>query len=152
MCMVKYDDYIWHCKGEYPIDLAPENGATHIGIYFTWCLDNNLLSSKIWEDHQKELEDIKKRKLTGSQFLLFHYRGILTSDLLNELGNAFTMQYYEEDGEFSTSIANYFSDYSQSYHLGADQDLYYVLDTWENYFLIEDVLDHRFKQYQVLCH
>ncbi len=149
---MKYDDYLWHYNGEFPRELPSFRAATHIGIYFCWCLDNDLICAKLWNLHPEELMDVKKRKLTGSQFLLYHYKGKLISDYLSSLGNSFTQDYYEEDGIFAKKVANYFSDYSQSYHLAADQDLYHVVDTWENYFLIQDVLDHRFEQWQKLTH
>ncbi|MHC5202453.1 DUF7832 domain-containing protein [Myroides sp. LJL119] len=146
--MVKYDDYVWHYKGEFPIDLHPQRAATHIGVYFCWCVNNNLISEVVLNKHDKELQDIKKKRLTGAQFLLYHYHGKLTNTLLNQTGNAFTRDYYEEEGDFSKHITDYFHDYQQNYNLGHGQDIYHVLDTWENYYLMEDVLDHRYKQWK----
>lgn len=145
--MVKYDDYVWHYKGEFPIDLPPNRAATHIGMYFCWCVNNDLISDFLLQNHSSELEDIKKKRLSGAQFLLYHFHGKLTNMLLNQAGNDFTKAYYEEDTDFSQSITDYFHDYQQNYKLGHGQDIYHVLDTWENYYLIEDVLDYRFKQW-----
>ena len=35
---MKYDDAGWHVGGDFPDDLPPEAGATHIGMFAAWCM------------------------------------------------------------------------------------------------------------------
>lgn len=39
---MKYDDSTWHTDGDFPADLPPEAGATHIGMFMAWALAQNL--------------------------------------------------------------------------------------------------------------
>lgn len=35
---MKYDDASWHVGGEFPKELPPQAGATHIGMFAAWCM------------------------------------------------------------------------------------------------------------------
>ena len=45
-----YDKADWHYGGDFPSDLKPEDGATHIGMFLAWIIENDLIS----EFHLKE--------------------------------------------------------------------------------------------------
>jgi hypothetical protein len=68
--MAKYDDSSWHYGGDYPDDLPQENASTHIGMFLTWCIDNNLLSEEQLEDSEEDISAVKNRELTGAEFLI----------------------------------------------------------------------------------
>lgn len=42
---MKYDDASWHVGGDFPKELPPEAGATHIGMFAAWCMLNGLTRS-----------------------------------------------------------------------------------------------------------
>jgi len=50
---MKYDDASWHYDGEFPADLPPEAGATHIGMYLAWCLLNELAGPLYTDDFSR---------------------------------------------------------------------------------------------------
>ena len=77
--------------------------------------------------------------MTGTQILRACCDDKLTDDDLNNEGNAFAKEYYEEEV--------YFDDFDEV--LGNNlPTLYHVEDTWENYELIKEKLDVRFSEWK----
>jgi len=152
--MSKYDDASWHYDGDFPADLPKENGATHIGMYLTWCIDNNLLAEELEDDCAEEIQQVKNRTLTGAAFLLHCCDGKFTTDDLNDIGNAFTQDYYNDDTAFAQEFNDYFYDYAQLFDVAItadylDQDsLYRVANTWSHYNRIQEVITQRFIAWQ----
>lgn len=146
--MKKYDDYVWHYEGDFPVDLAHEQGATHIGFFFSWCVFKELISQEVIDKFAEDINAVKKKRYSGTEFLLDHYKGCLTSTLLTEEGNAFANDYYDEDSRFAKTVANYFDDYIQAYDIGNPDKFYYVEDTWDNYFEIKEIINHRYEQWK----
>ena len=152
--MSKYDDASWHYEGDYPANLPNENAATHIGMFLNWCIDNNLISEELEEDAEEELEQIKNRELTGAEFLIQVCDEKLVDDDLNEMGNEFAADYYEDETEFATKYSSYGMDYSQTFDKQAEQSgveyssFYHVENTFENYDLIKAVIDQRFEEWR----
>jgi len=115
--MPKYDDASWHYGGDFPKDLPPENGATHIGFFITWCIDNDLVSDFQLEESAEDVQRVKERKMTGRDFLLQNCDEKFTDEDLNDLGNSFAQDYYEEDGRFAEQHADYLSDYQTAFEI-----------------------------------
>lgn len=152
--MTKYDDASWHYEGDFPADLSLEHGATHIGMLLAWCIQNDLLAQELNEELQEEIRDVKNHSLTGASFLLTCFDGKLTEEDLNESGNAFIRDYYDEETAFATKFKDYLYDYAQVFgiritdgYLDHDQ-LYRVENTWSNYELLLPILEQRFKEWQ----
>ena len=40
--IMSYDRADWHYGGDYPKDMPPENGGTHIGIFLAWAIIHHL--------------------------------------------------------------------------------------------------------------
>ena len=59
--MAKYDDASWHYGGDYPTELPKENAATHIGMFLTWCINNNLLSEFQLEESEDDIKSVKNK-------------------------------------------------------------------------------------------
>lgn len=134
-----YDRADWHYGGEYPEDLPPENGGTHIGMFLAWAINNGLEG----EVHKNELkasaDAVRARKITGREFLNKECDEKFGEYDLNEEGNAFAKFYYESD--------RYFADYDAC--LGATlPSLYHVRDSWENYDKIAAVIDKRYNAWK----
>jgi hypothetical protein len=151
--MAKYDDASWHYGGDFPDDLPEENGATHIGMYLTWCIDNDLLSEDAIEGFEEEIESVKNRTMTGAEFVMI-CDGKFIDDDLNDIGNEFTTDYYENGTKFSEKYENYFGDYAEIFDIkvvdnNLDQDsLYRVENSWKNYDLIKPRIDQRFLEWK----
>ncbi|HGM7335586.1 TPA: hypothetical protein ACKQCJ_001915 [Stenotrophomonas maltophilia] len=137
---MKYDDASWHSDGDFPADLPPEAGATHIGMYLAWLLLRGMASEDLRNDMQDELAALNRRAVTPGQFILV-CDGKLVDDMINDEANAFTAEYYDmENGQ-------YLDDYEDL--LGKDvQDLYHVADTWENFDQLAPVIAQRFIAWQ----
>lgn len=141
---MKYDDASWHYEGVFPPDLPPENGGTHIALFLAWAAENNLLSSLHTEDYKEELEGMKRRETGFRDYFFSVCDEKLTSDDLNELGNRFAADYYEN---------GYFGDYMAIAEEGEDEgsegDSVYRLEaTWENYERIRPIVQGRFDEWR----
>jgi hypothetical protein len=110
--MPKYDDASWHYGGDFPAELPPENGATHIGFFVSWCIDNDLISAFQLEEAGEDVQRVKNREITGRDFLLQYCDGKFTDEDLNNLGNAFAQDYYESETEFAKQYGSYLSNYN----------------------------------------
>ena len=152
--MAKYDDASWHYGGDFPDDLPEENGATHIGMFLTWCIDNDLLSEEQIEDSEDEIESVKNRKMTGAEFLIDICDEKFTDYDLNDIGNEFATDYYEDGTKFSKKHKNCFGDYAEIFDIkvidnNLDQDsLYRIENSWTNYDLIKSRIDKRFSEWK----
>ena len=139
---MKYDDASWHFRGEYPDDLPNENSATHIGMFLTWCLLNNLASKKHIEDNTEGFESLKSKKMTPCQYLIEVCDEKFIDSDLNELGNEFTKFYYESEGY------EYYTDYSKSLDPKDDfETLYHIPDRWQNYGKLKSYIDKRYRNW-----
>ena len=142
---MKYDDASWHFEGDYSADLPKENAATHIGMFFKWCICQNLYSEDLAEDDEGEINKVQSGEMTGAEFLLI-WDGKLVDDMLSEEGNLFAEDYYASD--------NYIDDYCEVFNQHADENgfeyasLYHVEDTAENYDLMAKRIDERFLQWK----
>jgi len=61
----KYDDASWHYGGNYPVGLPTKNGATHIGMFLAWCIENDLIAKEL-EDEVIGNSDKRKRNLCNA--------------------------------------------------------------------------------------
>ena len=142
---MKYDDASWHFEGDYPPGLPEENATTHIGMFFKWCICQNLYSEELAEDDEGEIKKVQSGEMTGAEFLLI-WDGKLVDDMLSEQGNLFAADYYASD--------DYLNDYCEVFSKKADgsgfeyPSLYHVEDAAENYDLMAKRIDERYRQWQ----
>lgn len=137
---MKYDDASWHSDGDFPADLAPEAGATHIGMYVAWLLLQGMAGEELVDDMKDELHALTQRTMTPGQFLLVR-DGKFLDDMVNDEANAFTLEYYQADD------CLYPDDYIE---LLADDlpSIYHAADTWENFDRLAPVIAQRFTTWQ----
>ena len=153
--MAKYDDASWHYGGEFPDDLPEENGATHIGMFINWCIDNDLMSEEQIEECEDDIEGVKNGKMTGAEFLINNFDEKFTDGDLNDIGNKFASAYYEDDTEFGKKYSSYMNDYFTTFEKKAEdagseyETIYHVENTVENYKLIKPVIDKRFEEWKL---
>lgn len=140
--MVSYDKMEWHYGGQFPEDLPDERGGTHIGIFLAWCVLHDLDGDLHRKQTANETAALRARKITGRQFLQNACGEKFTSLSLNETGQQFCQTYYLE--EHPSSCGSYMDDYCST--LAASlSTAYHVEDTWENYDLMETVIDKKFE-------
>jgi len=94
---MKYDDASWHFGGDYPEDLPEKNAYTHIGMFLGWALINDLAGELHREEWPEEIEAVKKKELSGAEFLIRNCDGKFTDEDLNETGNDFATEFYENE-------------------------------------------------------
>ena len=139
--MASIDRADWHYGGNYPKDLPPENGGTHIGMYLAWIIHRNLGSDELRKHAGDTYGWVLNREVTGRELLLTKLDEKFFDELLSPEGRAFTESYYE-----SNAFAN---DYDRV--LGGDlPTLYHVADNWENFDKLAPVLDERLAAWRAL--
>lgn len=130
-----YDRADWHYHGDYPSDLPPQNGGTHIGIFFAWLVNHHMESERLALEYSAELDAIRARQLSGREFIAKRRDGQLSDEEMNEEARAFAHHYYDSE--------EYFSDYARIL-VGSLPSLYHVDDTWQSYDAMASCLDERF--------
>ena len=145
--MPAYDKAEWHYGGDYPKDLPPENGGTHIGIFLAWAINRNL-EGELHHDSDREesaLQDVRSREKTGRDFLIDQCDESFTNEDLNDEGNRFAQWYYESNKE---GRPNYFEDYCYTLTDNSHNSAYRLDDTWTNYDRMAPIIDRRFDEWK----
>ncbi|MEO0883988.1 MAG: hypothetical protein AAFY34_14840 [Pseudomonadota bacterium] len=137
---MKYDDASWHYGGDFPSDLPPAAGGTHIAIFLTWCLLNGMAGDLHLEWSVDDMKKLQQREITPGQFLFGACDEKFTNEDLSKLGNDFAAAYFDYDK------GNYLKDYFGSFP--NTESLYHVPDTWETYDVIAPIILKRFEAFQ----
>lgn len=138
---MKYDDASWHYGGNFPVDLPPEAGAIHTGMFLAWAILSGLVGALHQAESQEVITRLEQRRITPGEFFIQACDEKFTDEDLNEEGNAFTQEYYD------SKAGLYLNDYEEV--LGGElATLYHIADTWDNYDLIKPVLDRRFAEWR----
>ena len=152
--MAKYDDAAWHYNGDFPQDLPKENGATHMGMLLTWCIEMDVIAEEHIEDHTPQIIQVKNRAQTGVDFLFNCCDGKFTTADLNDLGNNFIQDYYDDETPFAQAYSDYLADYAEVLNIKVienylDHDsLYRIENSWANYELLKPILHQRFIEWK----
>ncbi|WP_298445740.1 hypothetical protein [uncultured Ferrimonas sp.] len=134
---MKYDDASWHYGGDYPKGLSEQNAHTHTGIFLAWALTHGLAGDLHKVEWPEEIEAVKSKLKTGGQFLSDNCDGKFTDEDLNELGNKFASEFYENE-YFTIYIET--SDPYDNY-----ETIYHVPDTWETYERVAPIITKHFE-------
>ena len=145
--MDTYDRADWHSGADnFPGDLPLEAGGTHIGMFLAWAI----LRDRVSEVHRAEAADdlvaVRRRAITGRDFLFRQCDGKFWPADLDDVGNGFARVYWQ-DGAGGINPRGYLLDYERVLG-GSLKDLYRVADTWENFDLLAKVLDRRFEEWR----
>ncbi|OBW42755.1 hypothetical protein AB670_00839 [Chryseobacterium sp. MOF25P] len=152
--MSKYDDASWHYGNEFPENLPTKNGATHIGMFLNWCINNDLHSEEVKEDLNEQIESLKRREITGAEILIDAFDEKFSDYMLNDLGNAFAKDYYEDETDFTNKFSSFATDYVNLFDSIAEESdfeyetFYHIEDTYENYDLMKQIIDYRFQEWK----
>ena len=138
-----YDRADWHYGGNFPKNLPPEAGGTHIGMFLAWAIQRGLEGELHRDDSSESLQAVRDRRLSGRDFLMKECDEKFVDECLNEEGNAFTEAYFQKDGP-----GGYLADYEDV--LGGNlPTLDHVEDTWANFDRLAPVLDTRFAEWKL---
>lgn len=137
-----YDRIDWHSGNNFPKELSFEKGGTHIGMFLTWIINNNLIGLLHIENSKESIEKVKSREITGKDFLIKECDSKFWSEDLNEEGNNFAKFYYADENDYGQYIDDYSEVFSQY------KTLYHVEDNWENYDLISPVITKRYDEWK----
>ncbi|MCX8525336.1 hypothetical protein OF897_15565 [Chryseobacterium formosus] len=152
--MTKYDDASWHYGGDFPEGIPEKNSATHTGMFLNWCINNDLISEEFKEDAEEEIEKLMRREITGAEFILQSMDGKFSEYDLNDLGNAFAKDYYVDETDFADKYSSFATDYINIFDSVAEESdfeyetFYHIEDSWENYDLMKQIIDHRFLEWK----
>ncbi len=137
--MASIDRMDWHYGGDFPENLPQENGGTHIGMFLTWIIENDLISELHREDSQEAILKVINHQMTGRDFLIEQCDEKLWEDDLNEQGLLFTKHYYESD--------IYIQDYSELLATEVES-IYEVENSWDNYQKLKPIIDSRYNEWK----
>jgi len=152
--MTIYDDASWHYGGDFPDELPQKNSATHTGMFLNWCINNNLHSEELKKSHKDQIESLKKREITGADFVIDFLDGKFSEEDLNDFGNAFARDYYVDETDFADQFSSFATDYINIFDSIAEESdfeyetFYHIEDTYENYDLMKQIIDHRFLEWK----
>ncbi|HEX3167846.1 MAG TPA: hypothetical protein VHQ93_16365 [Chitinophagaceae bacterium] len=141
--MPSIDKIDWHSGGNFPDDLPPENGGTHIGMFLTWIIDNDLLGEWHLENSMSSIQAVKSRQMTGRDFLIEECDAKFWDEDLNKEGLEFTKYYYDDE-----KMNLYINDYEEL--LGDElETLYHVENSWSNYDRLRKRIDERYLDWKI---
>ena len=144
--MATIDRMDYHYGGNFPKDLEYVCAGTHIGMYLAWIILNNLENPKLHEGAKNEIELLKKREITGREFLISNLDEKFLDSDLNEEGLAFTKSYYLNGDDYGEFIDNYISIFADD--IKNKDSIYGVEDTWENYDNIEPLIAKKYIEWK----
>ncbi|WP_028544409.1 hypothetical protein [Paenibacillus taiwanensis] len=132
----------WHYDGDFPLDLTKEAAYTATGMFITWVINNNWFTGEMEQQFHAEIEQVKKRQLTGAEFYRKCLDGVFSTQELSDDIIPFVNQYLDIQNDIYTA-----EDYVQTLQ-GDKPTFYHIANTWENYDLIEPVIERRYQQFQ----
>lgn len=138
-----YDKIEWHTADNFPKELPYKNGGTHIGMFLSWVINNNLIGEFHLENSKEAIEMVKTKKITGADFLVKECDSKFWPEDLNEEGNAFARFYYANEDNYG----QYIDDYAEVFD--AYKTLFHVEDSWENYAKIEPVITKKYNEWKI---
>ena len=143
--MASIDRIDWHSGGDFLDNLPEVNGGTHIGMYLTWIINNDLIGQIHREDSTEAIQKVFSRQMTGRDFLVDMCDEKFWDDDLNEEGLAFTKHYCQ--AESTDTFKSYIDDYCES--IGENcESLYEVGDTWQNYDRLTAYIDKKYTDWK----
>lgn len=137
-----YDKASYHYSAEdYPSELSRSQAFVHTGFFLGWLIKNNLVSERFISDWNSEVNEFLLGNITGPN-LFEVIDGTLTTDDLNEEGNAFASSYFS-----FVNGARYTYDYEQVFF--EYSNLYTVQDTELNFGKISYHLTDQYKLWKI---
>ena len=130
----------WHNGAEdFPKDLPPEAGGTHIGMFLCWIINNNLEGHLHKTDSKESISKVRSRVMSGTEFLIKECDEKLWEEDIEAECLDFVKHYYESN--------KYYSDYEKAL-VANEPSIYHVQDNWENFDKLAPYIDLAFDKWQ----
>jgi len=142
---------VYYGANDYPKDLPPENGGTHIGMYLAWAFSQGMAGDINLELSAEALEKLKRREITGRDFFINECDEKFCEEDLNEEGMAFTLDYYFSKSAFAEQFGEYIQDYCNLFNTTQTFEypsIFHVENTWQNFDRLKPILDKRLQQWR----
>jgi len=122
---------------DFPEELESEQAYMYGGLFLGWLADHDLLSLNT-EFSEQAVQDFKKREISCVDLYCRGFAECIFGEDLTEEGFFFMLYYYE---------GNYGYDYEQV--LTSElPSIFHVKNTWENYELIAEKINQRYKKWK----
>ncbi len=138
------DHIEWHTDEDFPEDIPQENALNHMGFYWAWAVNNDLVHHQIIEQMPKQITAIKAREMTGKECISEYLGKQLQLSFFNTIGARFAAFYYEDEEE---GYGNFIHDYVDTLEIEAKPSLYHTEDSWENYDKIAPVFERAYNEW-----
>lgn len=135
-----YDKAKYHYESIEEEDLPEEHASNHTVPILRWLIENNLMSDFFVNEGANPLANYKSGELTIHELYQW-WDTCLTSDMLNEEGNAFAKQY------FDFSRGKYISDYKATLQ-GQLPSEYHIVYSDASYERLRPVIDRRYTEWR----
>lgn len=141
-----FDKASWHSEGDFPADLPPERGATHIGIFLAWCAERGLLAQDD-EDLTDFVDAFNARERTPAALAMQFFDGVVHVDRLSDTGAEFAEAYYDPERATLDAGGNevsFFADYGDEFW-DDGETIYHVADSWRSYERLAPRITERYE-------
>jgi hypothetical protein len=143
---MKFDDASWHYGGEFPAELPPKAGATHIAMFVAWAVLNGMAGEYHIKDAADDLALLQRRELTPTDWFIRACDEKFTSEDLNDEGNSFAAGYYGNGEGFLSTDGSYLDDYCETFPKAGS--LYDVEDSWGSFDALASRLNNRLEAWR----
>lgn len=138
-----YDKAKWHYEhATFPQGLPRMQAYVHTGLFLTWIIDHDLYSKEFLEDNKEQIQQVKRREITGTA-VYQREDGVLFEEMLNGEGNAFAHYYYSPKLQ---AEPHYLNDYAAIFESN-EAAAYRTEDTWDNYARIASRINQRYREW-----
>ena len=132
------DHQDWHTEEDFPNDLQAVHALTHMGMYFQWMAQTQLLHPKVIEQLGNKLTQLQQGQLSGRDILEHSLGRQLLLSFFNDLGKRFSEYYYADEEE---GYGQFMSDYYTALRVDLLPSLYHVPNTPESYDAVATQFD-----------
>jgi hypothetical protein len=143
---MKYDDASWHYGGDFPAELPPQAGATHIAMFVAWAVMNGLAGEYHTKDAADDLALLYRRDVTPTEWFIRACDEKFTNEDLNDEGNSFAASYYGSGEGLHSTDGSYLDDYCETFP--AAGSLYDVEDSWGSFDALAPRLSSRLEAWR----
>ncbi len=135
----KIDDYKWHYSGAITEENEDNQLCFGMGVFFSWCIMNNLSNMDYKEEASKIRQLYMKREHGPGIAFLDLFGGTLHEAYLNDKGYALAAEYYQDQ---------YIDDLTSTLNMPEGEYIYTGPDTWDEYDKVAPIIQKRFEEWQ----
>ncbi|AUZ05697.1 MULTISPECIES: hypothetical protein [Vitreoscilla] len=139
------DHQEWHTEEDFPQDLDAVCALTHMGMYFEWMAQTQLLHPAVIEQLGEKMTQLQQQQLNGRDILEHSLGRQLLLSFFNEFGRRFTEYYYTDDEE---GYGQFMSDYYTTLRVDLLPSLYHVDNSRAAYDAVASQFDLAYLKWQ----